>query len=319
MTSVGLQPKPALEVLNGKPVIYEASTLEACVPRVTACNFTRGGNSLSRMHFFRYAQDYYGDWLAVQLLPEAAILLAWLVALFVGLHLLRRSFGAPVPLSEYDAPPVLSAQPVQKYELGQRLYHWGNFLFLTVLAVSGYALFVPPSLKPPLSSWVLIHEVFSALFLGGVLLHIVAATTRGDRHSMWFERADWHDLRTMTANFLGRTRRYPRFGKYDPAQKLYHAFISLLSAVMIFSGVFLVCSAENWATFSHEWMRWQRLLHDVGAFTFIAVILGHIYFGIIRANWPELIAMFTGRISARHFVTKHSVARWIPKRDRKGP
>ena len=36
------------------------------------------------MHFFRYAQDYYGDWLAVQLLPEAAAILAWLVALFVG-------------------------------------------------------------------------------------------------------------------------------------------------------------------------------------------------------------------------------------------
>ena len=146
----------------------------------------------------------------------------------------------------------------------------------------------------------------------------MVATVKGERRSMWFESADAGDLRTIIANFFGRIRSYPRFGKYDPVQKLYHAFIALLSAVMIFSGIFLFCSTENWTTFSHEWMRWQRLFHDVGAFTFIAVILGHIYFGIIKVNWPELIAMFTGKISARHFAIKHSVARWIPKRDRGG-
>ena len=270
------------------------------------------------MHFFRYAQDYYGDWLAVQLLPEAGALLVWLVAGFIGIHLLRRSFATPVPLSEDDRPPVLSNEAVQKYEIGQRLYHWGNFLFLTILAVSGYALFIPRSLKSPLPSWVLIHELFSALFIAGLLVHMVAALTRGERHTMWFDRTDWRDLRTVIANFFGRTRRYPRIGKYDPVQKLYHAFISLLSAVMVFSGTFLVCSTENWTTLSHEWMRWQRLLHDVGAFVFIAIILGHIYFGLIKANWPELIAIFTGKISASHFGSKHSVARWIPKSDRKG-
>ena len=107
---------------------------------------------------------------------------------------------------------------------------------------------------------------------------------------MWFSRDDWKDLRTIAANFFGRTRSYPRFGKYDPFQKIYHAFLTLLSAVMIFSGVSLVLSAENWKSFDHPWLRWQRLLHDVGAFTFIAIILGHIYFGIIRVNWPELVA-----------------------------
>ncbi|HEV8482815.1 MAG TPA: cytochrome b/b6 domain-containing protein [Blastocatellia bacterium] len=262
------------------------------------------------MHFFRYAQDYYGDWMAVQLLPDAARLLMWLVAVFVGVHLLRRALGPAVPSEPADS--LIETGEVQKYSLGARLYHWGNFFFIAVLAVSGWALFVPRSLKAPLSSWVLIHEVSSGLFIAGLMLHIVAALARGERRSMWFGRDDWKDVRSIVSNFFGRTRSYPRFGKYDPFQKLYHAFLTLLSAAMIFSGVSLVLSAENWRSFDHQWLRWQRLLHDVGAFTFIAIILGHIYFGIIRVNWPELAAMFTGKISRSQFRLKHSPTKWKP-------
>ena len=263
------------------------------------------------MHFFRYAQDYYGDWLAVKLLPDAARLLIWLVAVFIGVHLLRRSFGEPVASAPDD--PATPGGDIQKYTLGARLYHWGNFLFISVLAASGWALFVPRSLKSPVSSWILIHEVSSVLFIAGLLLHVVAAMTRGERRSMWFGRQDWKDLRSVAANFFGRTRSYPRIGKYDPFQKLYHAFLTLLSAAMIFSGVSLVFSAENWSSFDHPWLRWQRLLHDVGAFVFISIILGHIYFGIIRVNWPELSAMLTGRISRSRFRMKHSASKWVPK------
>ncbi|HWC77012.1 MAG TPA: cytochrome b/b6 domain-containing protein [Blastocatellia bacterium] len=260
------------------------------------------------MHFFRYAQDYYGDWLAVQLLPEAAKLIVLLAAVFIGVHLFRRSFGGPV--SEASAPSLAVAGTVEKYKIGARLYHWGTFIFLAVLAVSGWALFVPRSLKPPVSSWLLIHEVFSGMFIVGVVVHVITATALGDAGSMWFKSPDWKDLRLIAANFFGKTRQYPRFGKYDAFQKLYHGFVAILSALMIFSGVFMVLSTENWATLSHEWMRWQRLVHDVGAFVFIAIILGHIYFGIVRANWPELIAMVTGRISAKRYALKHSPARW---------
>ena len=38
------------------------------------------------------------------------------------------------------------------------------------------------------------------------------------------------DMRRIAANFFGRTREYPAFGKYDPFQKLYHATLKLLAA-----------------------------------------------------------------------------------------
>ena len=261
------------------------------------------------MEFFRYARDYYGDWLPIQLLPQTAWLVVWLVVLFAGIHRLRRSVGEPLA-TEKEGAADLSGE---KYELGARLYHWGNFVFILMLAVSGVALFVPRSIRPTLLSWVLIHEIFAGLYLIGLLVHIVASLVRGEPRTMWFEARDWRDVKTILANFFGRTREYPRFGKYDPLQKIYHALLTLLSVTIIFSGVYLFLSAEAWATFSHEWMRWQRLIHDVSAFGFLAVIIGHIYFGLIRVNWANLAAIFTGRISATYFRLRHSSSRWRPR------
>jgi cytochrome b subunit of formate dehydrogenase len=260
------------------------------------------------MYFFRYAQDYYGDWLRVQLLPQAAWLLICVVVLFMGVHRLRRSMGEPAP-SEKASNEQISGE---KYELGARLYHWGNFVFLTMLAVSGVALFVPRSIRPTILSWVLIHEIFAGLYIFGLLIHIFAAIKRGEPRTMWFEGQDRKDLQTIFANFFGRSKDYPRFGKYDPLQKIYHALLTMLSLVIIISGAYLFLSSEALSTFSHEWMRWQRLLHDVSAFAFIAIILGHIYFGLIRVNWPALAAMFSGKISASYFRLRHSAERWRP-------
>jgi cytochrome b subunit of formate dehydrogenase len=261
------------------------------------------------MYFFRYAQDYYGDWLRVQLLPQAAWLLICAVVLFMGIHRLRRSLGEPAP-AEKATGEGLSGE---KYELGARLYHWGNFVFLTMLAVSGVALFVPRSIRPTILSWVLLHEIFAALYLLGLVVHIIAALKRGEPQTMWFAAQDRKDLQTIFANFFGRTKDYPRFGKYDPLQKIYHALLTVLSLVIIVSGAYLFFSAEALATFSHEWMRWQRLLHDLSAFAFIAIILGHIYFALIRVNWQTLAAMFSGKISASYFRLRHSAQRWRPR------
>ncbi|MEW6127564.1 MAG: cytochrome b/b6 domain-containing protein [Acidobacteriota bacterium] len=260
------------------------------------------------MQFFRYAQDYYGDWLPVQLLPSAGWLMLWLVVLFVGIHRLRRAVGEPLA-SEAESLGLSG----EKYELGARLYHWGNFVFLMMLAVSGLALFVPRSIRGTIFSWVLIHEIFAGLYIVGLLVHIISALTKGEPRTMWFEKRDWADLKTIMGNFFGRTKNYPRFGKYDPLQKIYHALLTVVSMVLIFTGIYLVFSVEVWATFSHGWLRWQRLLHDLSAFIIVAIILGHIYFALIRVNWANLAAIINGKVSAKYFRLRHSAARWRPR------
>jgi Ni/Fe-hydrogenase 1 B-type cytochrome subunit len=263
------------------------------------------------MDLFRYADDYYGGPLAEQLLLPAAILFFVVVILFAGIHALRRSAGEPVatePRASYGEGTM------ERYELGARLYHWGNSAFLMGLAVSGAALFAPGRIRPVRLGWLRIHEIFAGLFIAGLILHIAVAPRRGQARSMWFERRDWRDLKQIWANFFFRSKAYPAFGKYDPLQKIYHACITLASAAVIFTGIFLASSAELWGTFSHEYLRWIRLVHDVASAWFIAIILGHIYFGLIRVNWPELRAMITGTIPAAYLRLYHSPERWKAKR-----
>jgi len=257
------------------------------------------------MHLFRYARDYYGHDAAQQLLLASAVLGVIVVFLFIAVHLIRRSAGQP---RSSGGTRVATETEVQKYEFGARLYHWGNLAFLLGLVISGLALFVPGELRA--APWLLLHEIFAALFIAGLLLHIVIAPLRGTAGTMWFERRDWSDLRLTVANFFGRTRQYPAFGKYDPWQKLYHALLTLLSVAAIFSGVYLVISAEVWRTFSHDWMRQMRLTHDVAAVAFVAIVVGHIYFGVIRVNWPQFAAMITGRLSSAAFNRYHDARRW---------
>ena len=164
------------------------------------------------MSLFRYGRDFYTDAVAQQLLPAAAWLLVALVGAVIAVHLLRRSAGHPT--SNTPAGKLPPETRVLRYEIGARLYHWANTLLVIGLAVSGVALFSPGSLGR--GSWLLLHEVVAVLFILALALHIVVAPVRGEGRSMWFESRDVRDLRIMTANFLGRTRDYPAFGKYDP-------------------------------------------------------------------------------------------------------
>jgi Ni/Fe-hydrogenase 1 B-type cytochrome subunit len=258
---------------------------------------------------FRYARDLYVDQAAQQLLPAAAWLLVAIVGIFIALHLLRRASGQPV--ANIQAAKLSPHARVIRYEVGARLYHWGNTFLMLGLALSGIALYAPGAIAG--ASWLVVHEALAIFFVLALALHVVVAPTRGDWRSMWFDAQDVRDLRLIAANFVGLTRTYPAFGKYDPWQKVYHALLALIAAALIVSGVYLFISAEAWGTFSHEWMRLMRLLHGVGAFGLLAVIVGHVYFGIIRVNWPQLVSMFTGRLRGSSFNLYHDAARWQPR------
>ncbi len=263
------------------------------------------------MSLFRYGRDYYTDAAAQQLLAAGGWLFVTLVGVFIAVHLLRRSGGHPV--ANDPASKVSAHARLQKYEIGARLYHWGNALVVLALGFTSVALFAPGSLGD--WPWLLLHEIAAVAFILLLALHIVVAPRRGEARSMWFEARDVRDLRLIGANFMGRTRNYPAIGKYDPLQKLYHAILALLAAGMIVSGICLLLSAEAWATFSHATMRYMRLVHDVSGFAFLAILVGHVYFGVIRPNWPQLAAMWTGRLRGSSFNLYHDAARWRPRED----
>ena len=277
-----------------------------------------------QISIFRYASDYYDRTVAIQIVPLTLKLFLWSIVLLAAFYLVRRAFGLPVLTS---ASMPTGEGRVERYEVGARLYHWGGvFLLMAALGASGLALYAPGTMPETPISWLRLHEFFAGLFIVGVFLHIGFSLIQGEPWSMWFDRGDFSDLMRMIGYTFGKETGYPHFGKYDVVQKLYHLVLSILVAVLIFSGVALTLNAEVLVTSSHDWMRSQRLLHDASSFLIVGMVLMHAYLRLLKANWPTLAAMFTGTVSLEYFRRRHDYNRWSPHilpggdtRDRVGP
>src|SRR5436305_2806319 len=115
----------------------------------------------------------------------------WLAIAFCAIHAIRRARANPAP------------KPPARYNFNQKLYHWGNFLLLAGLAVSGGFLFFRRALEPPMVgerfglTWLSLHEWMGLLFGLGVVAHAVAALTRGDRKSMDPQFIDFHEVENI--------------------------------------------------------------------------------------------------------------------------
>src|SRR5690625_1590107 len=268
------------------------------------------------MHFFDFAEDIHSRSLIAQKLSwESGIAILLLVVVFIGWHLLRRAFGRPRRLDNASAPPP-SALRFERYEVGARLYHWGNFGVMALLILSGAALFFPSlafSIKSWLGiSWLLAHEVVAGTFIVFLIFHILFAIFETGLRQMWFTPGAGRALAQRLRFYSGGSAFLPREGKYDVIQKIYHALLTLFALVMIGTGVTLFLSAEVIVTLDHNWLRWLRILHDIFAFLFTAVILGHIYLRLLPSRWPEVAAIITGKISRRDFERQHDWRRWQP-------
>ena len=229
----------------------------------------------------QHAPDRAGYPYLWQLSPELLWALFWLAVAFCAIHAIRRARG------------YVPGKAPARYNWNQRLYHWGNFLLLALVAFSGYWLFfkrAPEGLSASTwgFTWLQIHSYAGLLFAVGVIFHAVAATLRGDTRSM---RPEWRDFREagiIWRNFLGRTKDYPAPGKYDALQKIYHHILSLLAITFTLSGVFMWLSAERIYLSARGFIHFLRVTHDTSAFLLIVMVVGHVYFSIIKANRQNL-------------------------------
>jgi cytochrome b subunit of formate dehydrogenase len=226
---------------------------------------------------FQLASDRAGYPYWARLSPEWFWACLWLVVLFCAIHVLRRSRSS-VP-----------GKTPARYNFNQRLYHWGNFLLLGLVAFSGYWLFFRRAPGGLLGlTWLQIHSWGGLLFAAGVIVHSFAAILRGDWRSMRPEMQDLRDAGLIWRNFLGRTSEYPAPHKYDALQKLYHHVLAVLAITFTTSGVWMWLSAERFHLAERSWLHSLRIIHDLSAVALVVLVIGHIYFSIIKANRANL-------------------------------
>ena len=276
------------------------------------------------MHIFDYARDFYTNgFTAIRVAWQIGAALLFAVLVFIGFHMLRRAFSRPLRLAEQQPLPS-DIRRLERYELGARLYHWGNFAVIALLLWSGLSFYMPGvifPLQPYVGfSWLIVHIVLGFTFVALFILHIIFAIWRTKNvRNMWFDQRDWRDLGLTIRYYLGLGSPIAKYGKFDVWQKIYHAFLAIVATAMIGTGVGLFLNAELITSISHEWIRNMRVIHDSGAWAFVAVIIGHVYLRLVVSNWPKLVSMITGDVDAGQFRAEHDWQRWQPHVEERAP
>jgi cytochrome b subunit of formate dehydrogenase len=266
------------------------------------------------MNPFHYTRNFFSsDYLPQQVTWEFGLFLLSLVAVMVGVVLMRRAFSEPRRSSTGVHPPPHYAV-FERFEIGARLWHWGLFGLIVGLLISGAA-FYAPGIVPPVPliplAWLWVHLGLAAMFMAGIVVHMIKAA-KVDLQSMLFDRRDWGELGANVRYYLGMPHEIPKIGKYGISSKLFHISLILLALTMVVSGISLTLGSLGWADVDQNWQRQQRLLHDFGSYGFLAVFVAHVFWQLLRKRRPQLKSMVTGNIGSDTFRSNHTWDRWKP-------
>ncbi len=252
---------------------------------------------------------------------------AIIVLLFVSMvviHWSRRASRQPVKPEPPPSEPTEGM--VQAFDLVERLYHWSLFVVAGLMVLTGLAIFVPGTLDFLLESFgitsaagiLVIHTDMVWALLGLLVIHIVwdLAAARGWRN-IWFGKKDISDTMLRTRNFFGMTKRYPKPGKYDIFMKTLHWGMAVSLVILGVTGIFLWNPYGLFPSISPTIDSYFRILHDLFAFLFVGLVIGHVYFAVIPVNWPVLRAIFTGNMSREAYLKEHDSERWVLRKRQK--
>jgi len=266
------------------------------------------------MNPFHYAKSVFSnEYLPQQVTWWFAVFLLSLVLVMAGVVLVRRAFGKPRRSSRGAAPPP-GVTVVERYEIGARLWHFGVFGLILALWISGAAFYSPGIVRSPVPllgvSWLILHLAFAVMFMLGIVVHAIKAGIV-DLRSMLFDRRDGQELAANARYYLGRPYELPKLGKYGVTNKVFHVALILLALTMIVTGIILSLDTLGWAKIDQDFHRQQRLLHDLGTYGFLVLVVAHVFWQLLK-RVPQLKAMVTGTIAADTFRSNHDWDRWKP-------
>jgi formate dehydrogenase subunit gamma len=191
---------------------------------------------------------------------------------------------------------------VSRHRLVDRLYHWAMAACVLILMGTAFLPIVGIKFK-----WLTIHWTTGLVLTALVLFHIVRATIWQPLSRMMIDVSDirngWHGFTRL----FGSRAAPGKQGKYNAAQKLYHAAVAVLVLALVASGLLMLLKIDT------PW--WRRnpylladdtwglvyVLHDFAAMTLVTMVMIHIYFAVRPDEWWASRAMLRGWITRREY------------------
>ncbi len=206
---------------------------------------------------------------------------------------------------------------VRRYTVPQRVFHWVNVVSVGVLLVSGLGIYAPDLFGGggvPAATWYAWHRWFAVIFLVAVGFHIVYDSFVLDEFAfMWFGKKEMERQKLIARNFLGLSKSYPKYGKYHPTQITYHWAVAANLLALVLTGLILWRPARALFPLRLLGLGWDfvyacRTLHDFFTATLMAMVIAHVYFGIlIKKNWVISRSMLTGTLPYDEYARYHEL------------
>lgn len=207
-------------------------------------------------------------------------------------------------------PPV-SAHPAERkvlrYRVGPRIIHAVLASSFLALLLTGLVL-----LWGPLSEWAaggtsrLIHRIGAIAFISVPLLYLIFDRPAA-KELLWdsfrYDKDDVAWLKHMLRYFFGRAAGMPPQGRLNAGQKLHHAAVVIMSAVVVASGIVL------WAgkgALGANGLAIAAIVHDLSMLLLTVLLVGHLYFTFV---YDALPGMVTGYIPEEEARLEH--AKWV--------
>lgn len=198
--------------------------------------------------------------------------------------------------------PSQEGKRVQRHEPIDRIMHW-------VMAISIFALLIT-GVFPIIGiefAWLTLHWIAGLVLTAAVLFHIIRSVMQKDLMSVWISRSDLKEPFDESQ----------KPGKYSVAQKGMHAAVTVMTLLVILSGLFMFAMIDTpwWDrtnSLSESTLGWMFFVHGLSTLALIALIALHLYFAMRPEKLFYLRSMFKGWISEDELSANHDPERWAP-------
>ncbi len=215
------------------------------------------------------------------------------------------------------AERILRAEKrVVRHSVIEIAQHWLLALSGFVLLFSGFG--EMPMYKRymitelPLMAWsgdffvqLKIHYLAAMVFVSTAIFHVVYHGLMGDRGLLPKKGDVQASLKTMLS-FIGIGQEPPA-GKYLAEQRLAYAYMAIVIAVLIVTGLIKVARNLPGVYLSPSFLTVVTLTHVAATLLFLFGVLAHLAAFIFKINRPLLRAIFTGKADHDYIRHRHSL------------
>jgi formate dehydrogenase subunit gamma len=155
----------------------------------------------------------------------------------------------------------------------------------------------------------IVHRVAAVIFSFGTLLFFILgdkpAFVRWIKDSTTWGKEDIAFLQEFPKEFIGSHANLPEQGRFNSGEKV-NSLLMLADGTLLTVTGFMMWFANS---IPLDIIRWAYPLHDVAAFVMMAVIIAHMYLGLLHPSSKEAInGMLYGTVT-RSFAMLHH-AKW---------